>query len=228
MCERLMVFVTANSTNNYSYIWTATRENYRESGCVFELEPLYENGLSNPPNLTSVLFGVNERYSGDPAPTDYNFGGAQSTSTAAPTSSSSPTSTPTSSNNPSLSSESPTSATISPSPQPGLTSAQKAGLGVGVSLGVLLLCSLGFIGIWYRRRIKYRRANGDGDVMEQQQSAMKAGMKSPGFTNNRISGTETLVSELSSQNYDESGNYRSSLLNRPTSELMGNPRAEME
>ncbi|BDD56158.1 hypothetical protein MPDQ_000979 [Monascus purpureus] len=62
-----------NITNPYSYIWNATRKNYHESGCVFEIEQLGVNGLENPPNVTSDLFGVSKRYPDDPAPTSYNF-----------------------------------------------------------------------------------------------------------------------------------------------------------
>jgi hypothetical protein len=46
-----------------------------------------------------------------------------------------------------------------------------------------------------------------------------------------MSGTETLFSELSSENYDGDGRYRdSSVQQRPLSELMGSPapRAELE
>ncbi|PWY83379.1 hypothetical protein BO70DRAFT_352243 [Aspergillus heteromorphus CBS 117.55] len=68
-----------NITNNYSYVWTATRDNYRESGCAFELEPLDQFGAPNPPNLTSGLFGVSKRYRDDPAPTSYNFADATNT-----------------------------------------------------------------------------------------------------------------------------------------------------
>lgn len=218
---------TANSTNTFNYIWNATRDHYRESGCVFELELLYGDGSWLAPNFTSPFFAVDMRYAGDPAPTDWNFGGSSSTSaisTPTPTPTSSPTSTSTLS---STTSSAPASATTSASPQSGLTSAQKVGIGVGVSLGVLLLGLLGFLLLYYKRR----QANSNKGMMEQVDPTQTEIKPPTTSTNHHMSGTETLFSELSSENYDGDGRYRdSSVQQRPISELMGSPapRAELE
>ncbi|OKL61990.1 hypothetical protein UA08_02548 [Talaromyces atroroseus] len=226
-CETA-VALESNSTNNYSYIWNATRANYRESGCVFKLEPLDADGVANPPNLTSVYFGVNKRYSTDPAPTYYNFGGSLTNSSSTSSASSSSTSSPTSV---SISTSIPvaTTATGTSTPTPSsssthtsaLTTAQKVGLGVGIPLGILTLCSVGILFMWYRRRIQYQRTcQVQNDAMEEG----KASFKPASYSHNRVaSGTETLVSELSAQNYDVGSGG-----SRPISELMGTPRAEME
>lgn len=250
------VILESNATNTSSYIWNATLANYRESGCDFELEPLDADGTPNPPNLTSVLFGVSKRYSDDPAPTDYNFGGSaeqtsSSSSSSAPSSTS--TSTSTSSTTTSLLDTSTTTAASSIQPthsSEGLSAAQKVGIGVGVPLGVLSLCSILVLGMWYRRRRGRARhsdttGQGNNTISGDDSGTMKVGKAEMEATptttsplsavfsenssnnnntynnSNRISGAETLVSELSSEN------YRNSVLQRPISELMGTPRAEM-
>lgn len=233
--QTLTLLCTANSSNTHNYIWNATRDNYRESGCVFELEPLYRDGSWQAPNFTSPFFGVDMRFAGDPGPTDWNFGGSSSSSTTSimatvvPTASpssgilSSSTTTPV----PAVTSSASASSTTSASAQSGLKPAQKTGIGVGVSLGalLLLLCALGLLLIRSRRR----RANSKDRVMEQSDPIMKTDIKPPTTSTHRhISGTETLFSELSAQNYDDDSVHKSSS-QRPISELMASPpRAELE
>lgn len=94
-----------------------------------------------------------------------------------------------------------------------------------VSLGVFLACLLGFLFIRYRRH----QTNSNEDATEQPDPIPKTDIKPPTTsTNQHISGTETLFSVLSAQNYDEDGNKKESV-QRPISELMASPpMAEME
>lgn len=148
----------ANVSNTHSYIWNATRDHYRESGCVFELEPLDGDGSWQAPNFTSPFFAVDMRFAGDPRPTDWNFGGSSvATTTMMTTAMMTPTPTPSSvtvstATVTAVTSSASASSTASASSQSCLTFAQKTGIGVGVSLGVMLACLLGFLFIRYRHR----------------------------------------------------------------------------
>jgi hypothetical protein len=207
--------ITANSSNTYSYIWNATRDHYRESGCVFELEPLYGDGSWLAPNFTSPFFAADMRYAGDPGPTDWNFGGLSASTISAMV-----TPMPTSSAS--------ASDTASAAPQSGLGPAQKAGIGVGVSLGVLLLCLLGFLFIRYKRRLQNN--NNNRNTMERPDPVTEADINPPTpSTSHHISGTETLFPELSAQNYDDGISHKQSSVQRPISKLMASPpRVELE
>jgi hypothetical protein len=182
----------ANVSNTHSYIWNATRDHYRESGCVFELEPLYGDGSWQVPNFTSPFFAVDMGFAGGPRPTDWNFGGSSvATTTMMATVMMTPTPTPSS-----VTSSASASSTASASSQSCLTFAQKTGIGVGVSLGVMLACLLGFLFIRYRRR----QTNNNEDVTEQHDPIPKTDIKPPATsTNHHASRTETLFSEFSAQ-----------------------------
>ncbi|KAF3406382.1 hypothetical protein DPV78_001616 [Talaromyces pinophilus] len=142
------------------------------------------------------------RFAGDPRPTDWNFGGSSvATTTMMTTAMMTPTPTPSSvtvstATVSAVTSSASASSTASASSQSGLTSAQKAGIGVGVSLGVMLACLLGFLFIRYRRR----QTNNNEDVTEQHDPIPKTDIKPPASsTNHHASGTKTLFSELSAQ-----------------------------
>jgi hypothetical protein len=164
-------------SNTYSYLWMANRDIYHESGCVFELESLGPNGVANPPNITSPLFGVNKRYSDDPLPTLFN--GYTVTPTATPTLSS-PSSTrpnpnanitttsistpvpdiPTTSTSSALTSHSqPTPSSVNDL-QPGLSVVAKLGLGVGVFCLLLFISSTLLLYSCQRRLRSWARRQG--------------------------------------------------------------------
>ncbi|KAL4993184.1 hypothetical protein BDV10DRAFT_30344 [Aspergillus recurvatus] len=130
--------------NNASYIWTATRRNYVESGCSFTLQPFTAERESYGNNITSVTFGVSKRYTSDPAPAAYNFVNVteSETDTAIPS--------PTTSATPETASPADTNKSASNSH--GLSAAARIGVGVGVSLGTLLLLAIGLGIFLYRRR----------------------------------------------------------------------------
>ncbi|PYH86735.1 hypothetical protein BO82DRAFT_428120 [Aspergillus uvarum CBS 121591] len=240
------VLLESNVSDTQSYVWNATRDNYKESGCVFELVPLTDDGTPNPPNLTSVIIGVSKRYTNDPAPTSYNFGGTSS-STATSSATAFLTTTKASSFTTTTTAE-PASATISSSTanetptaiaKTGLTTAQKVGLGLGVPLGVLALSLAGALIFMYRRRQRRRREGGSSAQLplppSQQQSSehlyyavppMAEQPKSPfdGSRMSRVSGAETLIAELPAA--VEAQSERGDSL-RPVSELMGTPRNEL-
>ena len=166
------------------------------------------------------------RFAGDPGPMDWNFNSSSVATTVVTT----PTPTPSSGTVSTATVTAVTSSasalsTASASSQSGLTSAQKPGIGVGISLGVLLACLLGFLLIRYR----HRQTNNNEDATGQHDPIPKTDIKPPATSTNRhASGTEAPLSELSAQNYDEDGNKKE-LAQRPISELMASPpRAELE
>ncbi|RAH43570.1 uncharacterized protein BO95DRAFT_444952, partial [Aspergillus brunneoviolaceus CBS 621.78] len=239
------VLLESNVSNTQSYVWNATRDHYTESGCAFELVSLTDEGSLILPNLTSVPFGVDPRYTNDPAPTSYNFGDTPSTATSAVLTNTLSSST-TITANPYTASAEPASATTSsstPNESPtaiakgGLTTAQKVGVGLGVPLGVLALSLAGALLFMYRRR--QRRGRGDGSSAQlplpppQQQHlyhsvpAMAEQPKSPfdGSRMSRVSGAETLIAELPAADVEAASEMGDSL--RPVSELMGTPRNEL-
>ncbi|RAH84626.1 hypothetical protein BO86DRAFT_407583 [Aspergillus japonicus CBS 114.51] len=248
------VLLESNVSDTQSYVWNATRDNYKESGCVFELVPLTADGSLNPPNLTSVIIGVSKRYADDPAPTSYNFGGtSSSTATSSATAFLSTTTassfTTTATANPYTATAEPASATTSSSTanetptsiaKAGLTTAQKVGIGLGVPLGVLALSLAGALIFMYRRRQR-RRREGESSAQlplppSQQQSSqhlyyavppMAEQPKSPfdGSRMSRVSGAETLIAELPAAEVEAPSERGDSL--RPVSELMGTPRNEL-
>ncbi|PYI00454.1 hypothetical protein BO78DRAFT_330011 [Aspergillus sclerotiicarbonarius CBS 121057] len=221
-----------NVTNDYSYIWNATRDNYRESGCAFELEPLDYNGDPNPPNLTSLMFGVSKRYSDDPAPVSYNFYGTSSTAATSSTSSltvitgthtfASTTSTVSTAVAETSAASSIQTAIVQKS---GLTVAQKVGIGLGVPLGVLAIAAVvGVLAFLYRYRLRKQRDSHHFPNTDQAASPMMVEeAKVP--SDPRMSRAETLIAELPS--HHELGGIDEMDDNRPISELMGTPRNEL-
>ncbi|KAL5045079.1 hypothetical protein BDW71DRAFT_90749 [Aspergillus fruticulosus] len=135
--------------NNASYIWTATRKNYVESGCSFTLQPFTAERESYGDIITSVTFGVAKRYTSDPAPAVYNF--VNGTDSGTETNIPSPTTIAT------PETASPADTNTGANNSHGLSSSAKIGIGVGVALGTLLLLAIG-VGIFlYRRRRRRSR-----------------------------------------------------------------------
>ncbi|EED20425.1 hypothetical protein TSTA_036500 [Talaromyces stipitatus ATCC 10500] len=164
------------------------------------------------------------RYKDSPPPTDWNFGGSGATSTATATSTIKTTSTVTpivTATSTSLIASASASSTgvvssssSSTESEPGLSSGQKADIGVGASSHTSAQTNTSPV----------------TSATEQQQepTATKKDMKTTILRESRyLSGTESSVSELPSQNYDENSSYRDSTVQRVISELMGTPRAEM-
>jgi hypothetical protein len=204
--------------NEYSYVWTATRNIYRESGCNFVLQPFTERGEAYGDNITSVAFGVSKRYTGDPAPKDYNFANTSSTDSNSTTTSTSATGT-------SPRTASPSSSTSIPNTKSshGLSESSKIGIGLGVPLGVLLVATAIVIFIIYRRKAhrnaeKVSVANMDRDGLAALPVVGKKDSR-----HGRLSQTETLTSFSQMSN----DNRRSDERDRPLSELMSTERVEM-
>ncbi|OJJ04864.1 hypothetical protein ASPVEDRAFT_86245 [Aspergillus versicolor CBS 583.65] len=214
-CGKRNRILQEEATNNKSYVWTATRKGYVESGCKFKLQPFTAELESYGNNITSALFGVSKRYTSDPSPVSYNFANTTETETETETESSTPSATD-------LSSEPATTPTSNASH--GLSKASKVGIGVGVPLGVLLLSFLIGAFIIYRRRSRRKEireitaTNQPGDAMAPLPTF---GLRDPHHT--RLSQAETIgtVSQLSSDN------QRTQTTERPPSELMATGRAEL-
>ncbi|KAF7590013.1 hypothetical protein BBP40_003401 [Aspergillus hancockii] len=224
LCEPDLWIIALNATNNNSYVWTATRDIYRESGCTFELEPLSSLGEPNgQDNVTSVTFGVAKRYHDDPSPTSYNFASSPSaSSTGTPTAITSSSTTIATAT---------TSSTVSAPASPGshgLSSAAKIGIGLGVPLGVLLVAAIVGLVFFCRRRRRARKEilevsvpSWQADEIAPLPTIIGYGDGNNASKNTRVSQADTLVSELSSENYrtrDES----------QVSELMGVERSELD
>ncbi|KAL4926875.1 uncharacterized protein BDV17DRAFT_268798 [Aspergillus undulatus] len=199
-------------SNNHSYVWTATRKGYVESGCKFTLQPFTAEHESYGNNITSVLFGVAKRYTDDPPPASYNFANVSSSpteeiSTSSPTAGSpQPTTTPTSQSS------------------HGLSKAGKIGTGVGVSLGVLLVAFAVGTFIIYRRKTRQRETqevtaiNQPGDGLAPLPNFV---YKDPHQT--RLSQAET----IGASSHLSGDNQRTERTERPPSELMSTGRAEL-
>ncbi|PYH40876.1 uncharacterized protein BP01DRAFT_408840 [Aspergillus saccharolyticus JOP 1030-1] len=239
------VLLEYNVSNTQSYVWNATRDHYTESGCVFQLVPLTADGSLNPPNLTSVYFGVNKRYSNDPAPTSYNFGGSTSSTATSSATTSSTISTVTASSASTSTSAAAAATTTATHPTTaattGITTAQKVGLGLGVPLGVLALSLAGAFLCMSRRRREGRGAIEPDQTpvspsAQQQQSytipqvvEQVAPPKSPfeGSWMSRVSGAETSLAELPAGDVEVAGQSEMRASDRPVSELLGTPRIEV-
>lgn len=182
------------------------------------LQPFTAQGESYGDNVTSILFGVSERYTDDSAPKDYNFATTPSAKTVFLTSTLSQA-TSTSSSTASLSDTSATTTSTSSSSAAsssgGLSTSSKIGIGLGVPLGVLLL--VGAIGafFFFRRRARRDTAdtppiNSDGDGL----AALPFSEKNP--HQRHLSQTETLTSSQPSSDY-----WKSTMRDSQMSEMHG-------
>lgn len=229
--------ITVNVTNPYSYVWNATRDKYRESGCAFELDSLDMFGILNPPVLTSVKIGVSKRQKDDPPPEFYNLynpicstTSSTSSTTSMKSTSSATSATPTSSHATSTAAAETTAASASSIPATtddgnGLTVAQKVGIGLGVPLGVLAISIVGALGFLYRRRSQ--RPSGLDEPPNSDQpapSGMLEAAKAP--WDPRSSRAETVIAELPSPSFEMEG-ISEDANHRPISEVMGTPRSEL-
>ncbi|CAI7587835.1 unnamed protein product [Penicillium discolor] len=209
------------TTNNYSYVWIATRKNYVESGCSFMLQPFTTEGESYGDNITSILFGVSKRYTDDPSPVSYNFINASSSTTTSATKATS-TSFATSA---SVESTSYSTTTSTPESSHGMSKTSKIGIGLGVPLGVLLVAvALGAL-IFYRRKCRQKETQ-EVSVTNQPNDELAPlpmiSYNEPHHT--RLSQTETVASSLSKLSND---NQRSEGTDRRRSELMSTERVEI-
>ncbi|PWY63119.1 hypothetical protein BO83DRAFT_371548 [Aspergillus eucalypticola CBS 122712] len=229
-----------NVTNPYSYVWNATRDKYRESGCAFELDSLDMFGILNPPVLTSVKIGVSKRQEDDPPPEFYNLydptsstSSSTSSTTSMKTTSSatSATSTSTSSSHAtSTAAAETTAASASSIPATsdngsGLTVAEKVGIGLGVPLGVLAISTAGALGFLYRRRSQMGGGLDETSNSDQPASSGMVEVVKPPW-DPRISRTETVIAELPSPSFDMEG-IPEEANHRPITEVMGTPRSEL-
>ncbi|KAF5856652.1 hypothetical protein ETB97_007041 [Aspergillus alliaceus] len=211
------------------YVWTANRDIYIESGCHFELVSLTSQGEPyGHSNATSVTFGVAKRYHDDPSPTSYHFASktatsltGTSTATVTTTSSTPTTAIATTTDLPAL----------FPSAAPssgGLSSAAKIGIGLGVPLGIILLAAGVGLFIFSRRRKRARTTSPEASepVWNHDGSASLPGGFAGGINSNkniRGSHTDTIISELSSENYRTRDEGQAHEIN----ELMGVERSEL-
>ncbi|KAL4949081.1 hypothetical protein BDW69DRAFT_175206 [Aspergillus filifer] len=211
--------------NNYSYIWTATREGYVESGCEFMLQPFTAEHESYGNNITSVTIGVAKRYTDDPPPVSYNFVNVSSSSTTTTTTTTT-SPTPLATDDTSESSQ-PTASTPESQKGTGLSATGKLGIGLGVPLGVLLVAAIVGAIVFYRRRKRRRTIREIPSATSQLEWG--GGVLSPNFgykpedeQQMRLSQAETAArfSQLSSDQRTQ-GNER------PRSELMSTERAEL-
>ncbi|EHA25000.1 hypothetical protein ASPNIDRAFT_55190 [Aspergillus niger ATCC 1015] len=214
-----------NVTNPYSYVWNATRDNYRESGCAFELDSLDMFGELDPPVLTSVKFGVSKRQKDDPPPEFYNMynptSSTSSTTSATSTSTSSSHGTSTAVAETTAASSIPSTADNSS----GLTVAQKVGIGLGVPLGVLAMSIIGALIFLYRRRSQRARGLDETPNSDEPTPSVMVGAAKDTL-NTRMSRAETVIAELPSPSFNTEGMEEVSN-HRPMSEIMGTPRNEL-
>ncbi|KAA8642987.1 uncharacterized protein ATNIH1004_009749 [Aspergillus tanneri] len=207
--------------NTHSYVWVATQGNYVQP-CFFVLQPFSSNGESFGNNVTSVSIGVRKRFTDDGPPVEFNFArpshsststSATATATATATTTFTTSSTTTS---PSMTT-SPTETTSFPATRSGLSQSAKIGIGVGVSLGVLLVAACIGAFLLYRRRKSRKYEEGEVSTVNRPIDGLAPlptfEYKDPPHNPARLSNTETVVSELSAENY----RHREE---RPVSELM--------
>ncbi|KAE8151680.1 hypothetical protein BDV25DRAFT_138603 [Aspergillus avenaceus] len=222
LCWKNLWILQLNVSNKHSYVWTATRNMYREAGCHFLLQPLNSQGKPDGPNVTSLDFGVPKRYHDDPPPVSHNFASTSShVSTVVVTASNPATSTP---------SATTTSSTTSSaeSSSGGMPTATKIGIGLGVPLGAIVL-GAGLGTLFLFRRGKKAKLNSPevSPILPFDSSTPLPG----GFVENnntkdiRSSHTRT-ISELSSENYGTQDTGRADEP-REVNELMGVPRSEL-
>ncbi|OOO06028.1 hypothetical protein OAory_01016890 [Aspergillus oryzae] len=227
-CGTQQWIIAQNIVNKYSYVWSANRDVYKESGCYFELESLTSEGEPDgQDNATSVVFGVSKRYHDDPSPTSYHFASTSATSLTG-------TSTPATTS----SSESAGAVTVTgvsaanPSTEGssgGLSSAAKIGIGLGIPLGFLLLAVGVGSFLFFRRRRRLRES--EPDVAEpvwhsQSTTPLPGGLVDGSNTAKNVRGshTDTIISELSSENYRSRDERQTHEVN----ELMGVERSELD
>lgn len=181
------------------------------------LQPFTEQGEAYGNNITSVTFGVSERYTDDPSPVSYNFVTTSPTASATTTTRISATSLNAS-----------TSATDNNEASPqshGLPKASKIGIGLGVTLGTLLLAICGWSLYIYQRKSRKRRTQA-GSITNPPSDGITP---LPNFErkdpqNTRLSQAETVggISQLSSDNERLAVDRENRL-----SELMSTTRAEL-
>ncbi|KAL4901758.1 hypothetical protein BDW74DRAFT_69695 [Aspergillus multicolor] len=240
-CGRKDYILEDQIPNNNSYVWTATRDNYVESGCKFSLQPFTAEGESYGNNVTSVTFGVSKRYTDDPDPVEYNFAIVTETETET-SSTSTPTATATTTTSATTETTSPSETDTEDKKSSGLSTSAKIGIGLGVPLGVLLLVAIG-LGIFFCRRRRQRRRARQSEIREIRQSDGLAplppfeGVNVNGYKNPaRLSQAETLATQVSGDHRHHNRNYSHELRSeysatgvteRPTSELMSSERAEL-
>ncbi|KAE8383311.1 hypothetical protein BDV26DRAFT_303567 [Aspergillus bertholletiae] len=215
--------IALNVVNKQNYVWTANRDIYRESGCYFELASLDSEGEPDgQDNVTSIVFGVAKRYHDDPSPTSYHFASTLATSLTA-------TSTLTTTTTTSTESAATGASVAIPSAEPssgGLSSAAKIGIGLGVPLGLLLLAVAVGLFRFLRRRKKSREKSPDDPSLVCHSDSITP--LPGGFVDGsnaskamRASHTDTIISELSSENYETRDVRRT----REINELMGVERS---
>ncbi|KAJ5117816.1 hypothetical protein N7448_011448 [Penicillium atrosanguineum] len=208
-------------TNNYSYVWIATRDNYVEDGCSFMLQPFTTEGESYGDNVTSITFGVSKRYTDNPSPVSYNFINTSSSTSASATKAIS-TSFATS-----ASVENISSSTTTPTPESshGMSKTSKIGIGLGVPLGVLLVAVAMGAFIFYRRKCR-QKGTQEKPFTDKPNDELAplptTWFKKPHTT--RLSGTETVASSLSKLSSDH---QRPEGTDKRLSELMSAERAEL-
>ncbi|KAE8136637.1 hypothetical protein BDV38DRAFT_271976 [Aspergillus pseudotamarii] len=204
-CGTEQWIISQNVVNHYSYVWIANRDVYKESGCCFVLESLNSQGKpAGQDNVTSVVFGVAKRYHDDPSPTSYHFASTSATSltgTLTPTTTSSTesagvvTATDVSAASPSTEHS-----------RGGLSSAAKIGIGLGIPLGFLLVAlSVGlFHFIRRRKRLQDNSPEASEPVWHPDGTTpLPGGFVDGSNTTKNVRGshTDTIISELSSENY---------------------------
>ncbi|KAE8359136.1 hypothetical protein BDV27DRAFT_149832 [Aspergillus caelatus] len=204
-CGREQWIIAQNVVNKYSYVLIANRDIYKESGCYFVLESL--NSLGKPDgqdNVTSVVFGVAKRYHDDPSPTSYHFA---STSASSLTGTSTPTTTSSTESAGAVTATDVSAATPSAEHSSGgLSSAAKIGIGLGIPLGFLLV-ALG-VGLFHFIRRRKRLRGNSPEASEpvwhpDGTTPLPGGFIDGGNTTKNVRGshTDTIISELSSENY---------------------------
>ncbi|KAB8276977.1 hypothetical protein BDV30DRAFT_235224 [Aspergillus minisclerotigenes] len=226
-CGTQQWIIARNIVNKFSYVWSANRDVYKESGCYFELESLTSEGKPDgQENATSVVFGVSKRYYADPSPTSYHFASTSATSLTS-------TSTPATTSSEFAGAVTATGVSAaSPSAEEssgGLSSAAKIGIGLGIPLGFLLLAlAVGSFHVFRRRK---RLREHSPDVAEpvwhpDSTTPLPGGFVDGSNTAKNVRGshTDTIISELSSENYRSRDERQTNEVN----ELMGVERSELD
>ncbi|KAL2824718.1 hypothetical protein BJY01DRAFT_164076 [Aspergillus pseudoustus] len=215
-------------TNNYSYVWTATRTGYVESGCNFMLKPFTTGHEAYGNNVNSVTFGVSKRYTDDPAPVSYNFVNETSSSTL-PSTTTSATSTLATVASPETPAPTTTETSQSGSSH-GLSKADRIGIGLGVPLGVILIAvAVGGFFIYRRRKFRQRderKAEAIPAVQADDGLAPLPTFRYKDPNHARLSMADSIAttpSELSSDHHYQ----RAEGMDRPPSELMSIERVEL-
>lgn len=181
------------------------------------LEPFTDQGEAYGNNITSVTFGVSERYTNDPSPVSYNFVNTSPTASATTTTQISATPFNTNSSTVDNTETSPHSH--------GLAKAGKIGIDLGVTLGILLLAMCGWSLYIFRRKGREGRTQAVS-VMNPPDDGVPPlpNLERKNQQNTRLSQAETVrgISQLSSDNERMALRGENRL-----SELMSTARAEL-